>query len=67
MTLGEQKFDTCKWRSDVEAIYFQKYCCGQETKWGYLCNKLDIGGINPMYCEGCQAFEAKPKDPILPD
>lgn len=59
MESGEYKFNNCKWRSDVERISLEPYCCGTYTKWGFVCEKLNIAQIKPIYCQGCQVYEPR--------
>jgi hypothetical protein len=55
----DYKFNNCKWRTADHVIFYEKYCCGILTKFGYVCTRFDVGGVNPKYCVGCQAFEPR--------
>lgn len=59
MDEGEYKFTNCKHRTANEDVYMVKTCCGHLTKWGFLCTKLNVGGVLPVYCAGCEVFEAR--------
>ena len=56
---GQEKFDTCKHRSETEGTQTKKTCCKTIIIKGFLCQKLNIFPLSPNNCSGCQLYEPK--------
>jgi hypothetical protein len=53
------KWNSCKWKSEIEQTYI-KSCCGRsETVFCINCKKLGIQQIHPLICSRCNHFEQK--------
>ena len=56
---GEQKFNSCMFRSETEEPYEIKRCCYAEKSTGFICRKRAIYGININTCTDCVEYSKK--------
>lgn len=56
--MTEDKFNTCKFRSDQE-IVLGNDCCGGEPLSGFVCFRLNIEFLLPKTCEACDFYHRK--------
>lgn len=56
---GQEKFDTCSYRSDTEVIEVKRSCCSSKEIKGFKCNKFDIIPVRPEQCVACGDYIAK--------
>lgn len=57
---GQEKFDTCTYRSAEKHFSFEtRRCCGKEQAEGYLCFKKQLEDVTPDICEVCIYYQEK--------
>jgi hypothetical protein len=57
---GQEKLDTCKFRSREKHVTQETWCCGRRPKEGYLCfQMIGIDNITAEICEHCVMYENK--------
>lgn len=56
---GEEKFNSCKNKSDQKIEIFEGCPCRNKKKLVDQCLKQSIIDLNPQHCEGCVFYENK--------
>lgn len=56
---GQEKFDTCMYRSKEQHFTQEVYCCGASQKMGFLCIRKLLDNVTPAICEGCIFYQSK--------
>lgn len=56
---GQEKFDTCSFRSENEETVVTTGCCGFIAKSGYLCFKHMFEDVQPHLCEPCVYYKPR--------
>ncbi len=59
---GQKKFDTCRHRSNTIETYGERWCCGENTRDGYICYELNILDLIPDLCKLCSKYEPRPSN-----
>lgn len=57
---GEEKYNTCLFRSSEEVKKIIKRCSckgGNYEKVGFFCNKKQLFDVNATDCEGCDQYK----------
>lgn len=54
-----EKFETCKHRSEDDKGQVVTTCCAQVLREGYFCFRKEIYNLNPYMCEKCDLYEKK--------
>ena len=55
----EDKFDTCKHRSEDKVVYEKSPCCGKVYRDGYTCYELNIENVTSDICKYCEFYEQR--------
>lgn len=54
---GEEKFETCEYRSKEKHFVQEKWCCGKKQSPGYLCYMfVDFDKVTPEICADCKFY-----------
>src|SRR5882724_9414462 len=53
---GEEKFNTCQYKSNEEVSIIKKTCCSSHIINGFKCEKLGIHPLSSKNCEGCNQY-----------
>lgn len=56
---GQEKFDTCQFRSIDKIEIGERSCCNDNRYWGYMCWQRNIENVTPAQCADCEQFLAK--------
>lgn len=57
---GQEKLNTCKFRSEEPHTVTQATCCGAKAVNGYLCYfHIDLDRVNADICEKCVYYQPK--------
>ncbi len=56
---GQEKFDTCIFRSKEKHFSQEVTCCGAKQQEGYLCIRKRLGNVLPVICSDCIFYEKK--------
>lgn len=58
---GEEKFNSCRFRSHDKVPMGTVACCGNQVKEGYLCwhNRVNLEDISATICEKCVYYISK--------
>lgn len=54
----DEKFETCKFRSDQQIVIGHSCCGGPEIK-GFVCFRLNIEPLLPPTCENCDFYHKR--------
>lgn len=57
--MEQDRFDSCRYRSDTEIEFGLAGCCGSKPATGYVCFERDISGLTPKVCENCEFYEQR--------
>lgn len=58
---GQEKFDTCRFRSHSPVPMGTVACCAKQIKEGYLCweKHVNMEDVSPAICEKCIYYISK--------
>lgn len=56
---GQQKFDTCSFRSREKHYVNEIWCCGAKKQEGFLCIRKLIDNVTKEICADCVFYQAK--------
>ena len=62
INIGQEKFDSCKYRSTTMEEVGEFSCCSADTlHMAWVCFRRDIEDLEPSYCENCTFYKEKIK------
>lgn len=62
---GQEKIDTCKFRSKEKIQVQSAGCCGRTAVENYTCFLfVDLAGITPDICDKCVYYQAREENKI---
>lgn len=59
MEVDTTKFDTCRYRTDVEIPFGELGCCGVLPQSGFCCLERMLEGLTPIVCMKCDFYEKR--------